>query len=343
MNLCEYPRHIRLPRQSASRTATYMRFLALQMFCFQHSEGLTYWGSNKNGTISRFWLVFFSKRLKTWGFHLGVNLYLKWILFEEQWFKDRWFHRWSQKNKHILLRLLVGGLSVQMQVQTYSGCAGIYVEPRAIDGRQSSTQFQVVWLPKMEHQDLIVLRQMHPSVCGLALMGMKLGLRCRTEHAASLHTSVKPSSSYLPQGKKCCYLVGPVPYGTLRASIAGALSSVGWKVRPLQTAATSRNVEGIMWRVQAVEDPPCNIIQLQHGEVLVTKLEDPQVSTMASVQVVGSDRTSSCVQPILPALIRCNSMIHGLHTRNNQLCLHLFHSRWANGQFRKEGFRSSDG
>ena len=181
--------------------------------------------------------------------------------------------------------------SVQMQVQTYSGSAGIYVEPRAIDGRQPSSQFQVVWLPKMEHQDLNVLRQLHPSVCGLARMGMKLGLRCRTEHAASLFTSVKPSSSYLPQGKKSTFLVGPVPYGTLRASLAEALSSVGWKVRPLQTATTSRNADGIMWRVQAVEDPPCNIIQLQHGEVLVTKLEDPHVSTMASVQVVGSDRT----------------------------------------------------
>lgn len=181
--------------------------------------------------------------------------------------------------------------SVQMQVQTYSGNAGIFIEPRAIDGRQPSSQFEVVWLPKVDLRDLVLMKQMHPSVCGLARMGMKVGLRCRIEHAATLHSAVKPSSMYLPPGKKRFFLVGPVPYGTLRVSLAEALSSVGWKVRPIQTVATSKNIDGIMWRVQAVQDPPCNIIQLAHGEVLVTTLDDPQVSTASSVQVVGSDRT----------------------------------------------------
>ena len=181
-------------------------------------------------------------------------------------------------------------VSVQMQVQAYSGIAGIFVEPRSIDGRQPSDQFQVVWV-KVSNQELVLLRQTHPSVCGLARMGMKQGLRCRIEHAATLHASVKPTSSFLPQGRKCYYLVGPLPYGTVKASLTEALLTVGWKIRPLQTVATSKHVEGIMWKVQAVDDPPRSVIQLEHGEVLVTKLEDHYVHAASSVQVVGSDRT----------------------------------------------------
>ena len=194
--------------------------------------------------------------------------------------------------------------SVQIQVQAYSGIAGVYIEPRSIDGRQPSDQFQVVWLPKVTNQELVLLRQTHPSVCGLARMGLKHGLRCRIEHAASLHESVKPASSFLPQGKKRYYLVGPLPYGTVKSSLTEALLSEGWKIRPLQTVATSKNIEGIMWKVQAVDEPPRSIIQLEHGEVLVTKLEDPHVNPGAAMQVVGSDRTkqlcSSSVKGIDP-------------------------------------------
>ncbi len=181
--------------------------------------------------------------------------------------------------------------SVQMQVQSYSGIAGVYIEPRSIDGRQPSDQFQVVWLPKITSQEMILLRQTHPSVCGLARMGLKHGLRCRIEHAATLHNSVKPTSSFLPQGRKRYFLVGPLPYGTVKASLTEALLTVGWKIRPLQTMATSQHVEGIMWKVQAVDEPPRTVIQLEHGEVLVTKLEDSQVQQSAVDQVVGSDRT----------------------------------------------------
>ena len=181
--------------------------------------------------------------------------------------------------------------SVQMQVQAYSGIAGVYVEPRSIDGRQPSEQFQVVWLPKVSNQELVLLRQTHPSVCGLARMGLKHGLRCKIEHAPTLHESVKPASSFLPQGRKRYYLVGPLPYGTVKASLTEALHTVGWKIRPLQTVATSKHIEGIMWKVQAVDEPPRTVIQLEHGEVLVTKLEDQHANPNIAVQVVGSDRT----------------------------------------------------
>ena len=211
-------------------------------------------------------------------------------IWNKQWLSHQ-FSNVSPDRAEIYAVCIRLPISVQMQVQSYSGSSGIFVEPRSIDGRQPSDQFQVVWLPKMSGQELVVLKQMHPSVCGLARMGLRYGLRCRTEHAASLHESVKPTSNFLPQGRKRYYLVGPVPYGTIKSSMAEALLSVGWKIRPLQTVATPKQIDGIMWKVQSTDEPPRSVIQLEHGEVLVTKLEDPHVTTEATVQVVGSDRT----------------------------------------------------
>ena len=75
---------------------------------------------------------------------------------------------------------------MQMQVQHFSGHDGVFLEPKSIDGRNPSPEFTVIWMPKVEEAQLLVQRQTVAHVVGMARLGHKMGLRCRTEHAAEV-------------------------------------------------------------------------------------------------------------------------------------------------------------
>ena len=180
---------------------------------------------------------------------------------------------------------------VQQQVQTYSGTNGLFVEPKAVDGRQPSPLYQVIWLPKATIQELVILRQTQAGICGLARLGSKMGVRCKIEDAIKLHQAIKPGSAFLPPGKKLFFLLGPVPFGTLKESIAELCSSINWTARPVQPVAGARHFEGIMWKVQALESPSQHVIVASHGEVLITKMADQHVHIAEAPKVVGSEHT----------------------------------------------------
>ena len=181
--------------------------------------------------------------------------------------------------------------AIQLQIQAYSGYAGVFAEPKSIDGRGPSDQYQVVWMPKADLPELILLKQTQPNVCGLARVGNRLGLRCKVEHAASLHGAIKPGSAFLPLGRKQTYLVGPVPYGTLKDSLSKALAESGWTARPVQAVPASKQIDGVLWRVQSIENPPTNVLQLDHGEVLISRLDDPQVLSSNNPVVLRAVKT----------------------------------------------------
>lgn len=180
---------------------------------------------------------------------------------------------------------------VLQQVQTYSGINGLFVEPKAEDGRQPSPSFHVIWMPRMSLQDLTILRQTHEGICGLARMGSKMGVRCRVEDAVKLHQEIKPGSSFLPPGRKQAFMIGPVPFGTVKESITAMCASIGWTARAVQPMAGARHLEGLMWKVQALEAPKQLVIRATHGEVLITKMEDNQVPFVEPPKVVGSEQT----------------------------------------------------
>ena len=180
---------------------------------------------------------------------------------------------------------------VQQQVQTYSGVNGLFVEPKAVDGRQPSPMYQVIWLPKATIQELVILRQTQAGICGLARLGSKMGARCKVEDAIKLHQAIKPGSAFLPPGKKLFFLLGPVPFGTLKDSIAELCASINWTARPVQPVASARHFEGIMWKVQALESPSQHVILASHGEVLITRMAEQQVQLAETPKVVGSEHT----------------------------------------------------
>ena len=48
----------------------------------------------------------------------------------------------------------------------------------------------------------------------------------------------------MPAGQKLHFLVGPVPHGTLKASLLEAFAAIDWVARPVQTVAAARHVQG---------------------------------------------------------------------------------------------------
>ena len=139
-------------------------------------------------------------------------------------------------------------MCIQQQLQSYSGGEGVFVEPKALDGRKQSEVFHVIWMAKSTVQELTLMKQTQSQICGLARMGNKLGIRCLAIHAAQVYAMVKPGNAFLPGGRKRFWLMGPLPYGTLKGSISEALQTISWVARPVSPVATPPHIEGVMWR-----------------------------------------------------------------------------------------------
>ncbi|CAL1157077.1 unnamed protein product, partial [Cladocopium goreaui] len=184
---------------------------------------------------------------------------------------------------------------LQLQVQQFSGHSGVYLEPKALDGRKPSPEFQVVWVPKLDVSQLMVQRQTIPHVVGMARLGNKYGLRCLTEHAAEVFVKLRPGHTFLPPGRRQTYLVGPFAFGTLQASVAQALLSSGWTAKPIQAVAAKSHVQGLMFRVQSVQDPPMKVLRMAHGDVMIAREDDPTQPTRVEPKVVATTATESFV------------------------------------------------
>ena len=171
-----------------------------------------------------------------------------------------------------------------------SGHHGAYGEPRTPDGKEILQDFTVIWTPKLTLQDTQHLMSTNPAVIGLARLGDRRGLRVKTAHAKAVHQQVRPESVFLPQGPRCLFTVGPMPYGVDRQAVGKMLSSAGWECRPLQPTMPCPG-RGVMWSVQSTEDPVNTIIHTSHGEIVVTKQKQENANLAARQVTVGSAST----------------------------------------------------
>ena len=185
---------------------------------------------------------------------------------------------------------------LEATVLSLSGSNAVCVEPRELDGRQVSKAYQVIWLPRHTAAQAMVLRQTIAGIIGLARLGQRWGVRCRVGEAASVHQLVKPDAEYLPSGHKQVFLLGPVPFGTLKQSVVEACKKLKWSARPLQAVPAARNVSGIMWKIQALEPPPCNHLQLASGDVVITRFDHNPSRPNEPQPVVGSAATKQLCQ-----------------------------------------------
>ena len=59
-------------------------------------------------------------------------------------------------------------LAMEVDLQVFSGQQGLYFEPRVDTVRDPSDRFSVIWTPKLDHCQALILRQTHPDALGLA-------------------------------------------------------------------------------------------------------------------------------------------------------------------------------
>lgn len=184
---------------------------------------------------------------------------------------------------------------VEAVLQSFSGSHGIYIEPKAIDGRQVTSTYSVIWTPKATHAQAMMYLQTVPGIVGLARLGSKLGVRCLSADSFRVHEVIKPDTQFLPGGVKQSYLIGPVPWGTIKQSLNEAFRAMGWEARAVQAVPAGRAVEGVLWRVQSTQAPPEKIIKLDSGDAVITRVDIPTPQKTGGKVILGSAASKNFV------------------------------------------------
>ena len=157
-----------------------------------------------------------------------------------------------------------------------SGFGGIFIEPKTEDASGPDSSYQVVWLPQQDFAMVKHKAQCEPASIGLARNGGRFGIRVPLKHFQEVFSSLKPSSLFLAPGPRTSWFCGPWPFGVDRKTIAKVFKEWKWDARPTQPSSTVPG--GMMWSVQAITDPPNAVVTMPHGQVVVTKQREKDIS-----------------------------------------------------------------
>ncbi|OLP99125.1 hypothetical protein AK812_SmicGene18333 [Symbiodinium microadriaticum] len=181
-----------------------------------------------------------------------------------------------------------------------SGLHGVFIEPRAADSKEASAEFRVIWLPKASYSEVLLLKQSHAEIIGLARVGSRLGVRCNKADEEALHKVLK-GTPFVDRGSLCKFVVGPWPFGTQRQAAEKALASFGWVARVTQPIAGQPG--GLWWRVQAGSHPPELVLHTQFGEVLISEEPGPAATPVVKHAVLAARNALRDVCPPSPPLV----------------------------------------
>ena len=203
------------------------------------------------------------------------------------------FHAVKQELAEIYVVNLRCVEAVAQSLILQSGFAGIYLEPRSMDAKTPLLDFQVLWVSRVDHSELMRLKQVNPLILGLARLGSRFGLRVRTTDAAELAKVVKPGSVVLAAGPRSEFEMGPMPFGMDRLTVAKLCTNWGWQARPMYPSRTLAGGIGTMWLLQAVVDPPQTVVAYKGGEIIITKLpaRGNTDNSTSHAKVIGSSAT----------------------------------------------------
>ena len=177
---------------------------------------------------------------------------------------------------------------LESKVLSASGAHGIYIEPKTEDGLKPHSDFQVVWLPQLDFAAASHKAQCEVHCLGLARTSRRYGLRVPTDKFEHVFTSAKPEAVFLAPGARRSFVCGPWPFGSDRKGIAKTLQASGWPCKPLQPLHHVPG--GLMWSVHALTEPTCNVLNMQHGQVVITS-QDDQPTEYAPPDIVGQSKT----------------------------------------------------
>ena len=200
-------------------------------------------------------------------------------------------------------------LVMEVELQAFSGLQGLYFEPRGDSIREPSDRFSVIWMPRLDHSQALILRQTQPDALGLARVADRYEVRCLKSQAESLHKALKPGVPYLPAGSATLFHAGPWPYGLQRPAINKAFRAFGWAAnatQPVPGAASG----GQWWAVHAENPPPSNVMPSQVGDVLIVmqpakpelrKVSTPVIASQAVLQQLQTGPPVAVSAPVEPA------------------------------------------
>ena len=186
--------------------------------------------------------------------------------------------------------------AIEQAVLKCSGHRGVFLEPRSLDCKTGTLDYQVIWLPKETLSELQRLQQRHIEVIGLARLGSRLGLRVSSADAAELTKVVKPGAMYLATGERQEYEAGPLPFGMDRLSLTKLCEAWKWQARPLHPIRSLEDGLGTVWLLQSCHEPPEMVLKYQGGNVIIGKVEKKLPSAGVASSVVGGSATMALCQ-----------------------------------------------
>ena len=181
-----------------------------------------------------------------------------------------------------------------------SGTDGMYCEPRDSTGRQPDPQYQVIWLLKKTYAEAALAQKTSNTPTTLVRSANRYGLRTHHTQAEAVHTAYRPDLTFLPASDLQKYKVGPMPYGTTKASIMNICKQWGWQARPTGPLGQTPDRAGTFWGIQAAEPPSHWIYQLAHGDVLISPENNESEKKQQANPVLASTKTlQSLRQPAM--------------------------------------------
>eukprot|EP00435_Cladocopium_sp_Y103_P076071 s49_g75.t1 len=149
-----------------------------------------------------------------------------------------------------------------------SGNDGLFTEPRSDNGRRPAPDFRVVWLPKRSHAEALFINQTTTQPSWLVRNGDRYGLRVSEADASEVHRLHRPEISFLEGTTVMTYKVGPLPWGTTKASLQKVFHQWQWPARPGQPQGQA--ADGVFWSAQASAHPSHWVFTMMHGDVLIS-------------------------------------------------------------------------
>ena len=195
---------------------------------------------------------------------------------------DVWRRQWvsvtfkntSQENAEIFLVNLRYSQEAEAQVLGASGCHGLFIEPRSLDGKQPIHDWQVVWLHRMQLKEVMRIKQCNPHVVGAARLGSRFGVRVHVDHVVEVGAAIKPEAVIIAAGRRMDFELGPIPFGYDRAAVQSLCQKWKWQARAVNPIRTFDGQAGTMWHVQAACEPPSTLVSTQQRRNRHLKDED---------------------------------------------------------------------
>ena len=171
-----------------------------------------------------------------------------------------------------------------------SGHDGLYVKPRARDGKSPEESLAVVWLEDATYQEAVHKQKTTDRALPITRFGNRYGIRVLKKDLESVQTKLGVEEQISNVSVQKIFELRPLPFGTLKKTVQQMITKWGWAARPIQPGKS--DAAGMSWKVGAEEEPPSLIMQTNNGDVAIS-LQKQVVAERYSGNVLSSMKTQA--------------------------------------------------